>query len=247
MINERIEVKGPYILPPGVGLLDQEPFMPGLTAISGRVLPDEGLTKILKNQIMVGARDPKYDLPRFPVFNPDDPDNLAVDFYRGRMTDLKDKHSVPVVKAVLLAFQELARHLSIYPNSRRYLDEMFRHYPYAYEPSDGNWRNERVIKTKKDGDTFEKIVHLGDMDLAVSYPFWATQQQIKRRIQSRSQLENMHTDAEVVEMLAGKNPIVFQERSWSLVLPPETPVLAPETTVLTSGQYKSNFLDQILG
>lgn len=248
MINERIEVKGPYILPPGVGLLDQEPFKGSLQSVAlGDHSQNPDLLRILATQVFTSARNPRFDLPRFPVFNPDEPNETAKDFYRDTMNELKGKHPLSDVIKVVLAFQEFAQNLSMYPNSRRYLHEMFRHYPYAYEPNDGNWRNERVIKTKKDGVTFEKIVHLGDMDLAVSYPFWATQQQIKRRIQSRSQLENMHSDAEVVEMLAGKNPIVFQERSWSLVLPPETPELAPETAILTSGQYKSNFLDQILG
>lgn len=247
MTAEQIKINGPYILNPGKGLLDQEPFNRGLLAVSKGVIGENpDLLKTLSIQVVTGARDPRYDLPRFPVLNPDEPNETAIEFYRDRMNELKGKHPLSDAIKVVLAFQELAQSLSLYPNSRRYLHEMFRQYPYAYDPKDGNWRNERVIKTKKDGDTFEKIVHLGNMDLAVSYPFWATQQQVRRGIQSRGQID-MHSDAEVVDMLAGKNPAVFQERSWSLFLPPKTPLLAPEATVLTSGQYKSNFLDQILG
>jgi hypothetical protein len=145
-----------------------------------------------------------------------------------------------------MAMLDVAQDLTSHPNSRRYLSEMRRQYPHPYHPNDGSWRSERVIKTKKNGELFEQVIHLGKLDLAVSYPFWAVLQQMRKRIQPRSP-EDIHSEAQVVDMLAGANPMVFQDRPWSLVLPPETAVLAPEPVVLTSGQYKSNFLDQILG
>ncbi len=246
MSREQIRVIGPYVLRPGMGLLDQEPYKGAVLSASEGAGFNESwdISTVLAGQIIRGAMDYQDDRPRFPVWNFAEPDQNDIDFYKRRLKELGKVYPDPIARRLVMALLGVADNLASYPNSRRYLTEMYRQYPHPYDPNDGSWRSERVIKTKKNGKHFEQVRHLGKLDLALSYPFWAVLQQMRNRIQPR-QSEDIHTEAQVTGMLAGENPLVFQDRAWRLVEPPSEPFLKPPVEFLTSGQYKSNFLEQI--